>query len=631
MAKTKSVLKTEPKLKVQLSEAQKQVPNNFYNYDVSFIVGLWGSGKTLSAIHTAIIARRKYGYDKIYITRPVVKNNLGILPGPQPLWSKVLTPKGWSTIGDINIGDCVIDHKGLSVKVVDKSRISCEDYYRVETTDGRVTHCGLNHLFFTQTINDKKHHMDKKYGHKYKGSVKSLKEIINTQYNKNGKLNHFLPINAAVEFDNISEKFIPPYVMGCLLGDGSLSDSISICKPEIELKQRCKELLELKGITLNYKDDEITSTITDDYFKGNKVSKIYIACKDGLEKEYKSRYDLEQDTGLTSNEIFCYSDSNKPIKDYIIKSKESDIKYTNRVKNELYKLNLLGKKANEKFIPREYIYNSSIEDRLELLRGLLDTDGTNDGTCAAFTTVSEKLCKDIIELVRSLGGRANYYTRDRREESKMYDNHNIISRQISYEVCINLLNYNPFYISRKADRYNPKSTHLPRISSIEKIGKTDIQCILLDSDDGLYITDDYIVTHNSMEDKLGPYMFPIIQNFEICQGKEVTEKELTDGKIEIIPVETAKGMTFVNSIVLVDEFEDFDYQDFITILTRTGQDSKMIFMGSKQQIDRSMKNYSCYPIVEKLKESGLVGWTELEGNFRNESIGPIIDYLENNK
>lgn len=152
--------------------------------------------------------------------------------------------------------------------------------------------------------------------------------------------------------------------------------------------------------------------------------------------------------------------------------------------------------------------------------------------------------------------------------------------------------------------------------------------------DKIYITRPVVknnlgILPGSIDDKMGPYMFPIIQNFEICQGKEITEKELADGKIEIIPVETAKGMTFVNSIVIVDEFEDFDKQDFITIMTRLGKDSKMIWCGSKQQIDKSMSKISCYPIVEELMISGLVGAVELEANFRNDSLKPIMDYLEN--
>ena len=74
-------IKTEPKLRIELSEQQKKVTTNFYTYDISFVVGKWGSGKSASAIHTAITAKRKWGYDKIFITKPIVRNNLGILPG----------------------------------------------------------------------------------------------------------------------------------------------------------------------------------------------------------------------------------------------------------------------------------------------------------------------------------------------------------------------------------------------------------------------------------------------------------------------------------------------------------------------------------------------------------------------
>ena len=87
----------------------------------------------------------------------------------------------------------------------------------------------------------------------------------------------------------------------------------------------------------------------------------------------------------------------------------------------------------------------------------------------------------------------------------------------------------------------------------------------------------------SIEDKMYPYVFPIVQNLEICQGKENTIRMRKDGAIEIMPIGVAKGVTFVDSVVIVDEFQDMDYEDFRTILTRLGQDSKIIFCGSKEQ------------------------------------------------
>ena len=77
----KRVLKTEPKLKVDLNEEQKEFVELFYQYDVNFLLGDFGSGKSLAAVHTALKSFRKKQFDSIWITRPMLKNQLGALPG----------------------------------------------------------------------------------------------------------------------------------------------------------------------------------------------------------------------------------------------------------------------------------------------------------------------------------------------------------------------------------------------------------------------------------------------------------------------------------------------------------------------------------------------------------------------
>lgn len=133
----------------------------------------------------------------------------------------------------------------------------------------------------------------------------------------------------------------------------------------------------------------------------------------------------------------------------------------------------------------------------------------------------------------------------------------------------------------------------------------------------------------TLEEKMAPYTFPLIQNLEVCQGKEQTEKMLKDGLIKIMPIEVAKGVSFMKSVVIVDEFQDMDYVDFRTILTRLGKDSKMIFCGSKQQIDKAIGKNSCYYKIERLKQSNLVGFKTLTANHRNPILTDIINYLEN--
>lgn len=133
-----------------------------------------------------------------------------------------------------------------------------------------------------------------------------------------------------------------------------------------------------------------------------------------------------------------------------------------------------------------------------------------------------------------------------------------------------------------------------------------------------------------IEDKLSPYIFPIMQNLEVCQGKESTDKMQKEGLIKIMPIEVAKGVTFMKSVVIVDEFQDMDYEDFRTIITRLGEGSKIIFCGSEQQISRLIgKKNSCINSALKLEHSGLVGFKILTSNHRNPILTKIIKYLEN--
>ena len=78
----KRKLVSEPKLRENLNEEQKKVIENYYNYDVTFVEGLWGSGKTFVCVAAAIKSFRKKEINKIVITRPfIVDKGLGALPG----------------------------------------------------------------------------------------------------------------------------------------------------------------------------------------------------------------------------------------------------------------------------------------------------------------------------------------------------------------------------------------------------------------------------------------------------------------------------------------------------------------------------------------------------------------------
>lgn len=131
-----------------------------------------------------------------------------------------------------------------------------------------------------------------------------------------------------------------------------------------------------------------------------------------------------------------------------------------------------------------------------------------------------------------------------------------------------------------------------------------------------------------IKEKLDPYVAPIVHNFNMLQATSTTDKMMKDKMIEILPVEFAKGITYVDSVVIVDEYEDLNYEDFRMMLSRLGRASKIIFCGSKEQIDRSIGKKSCIYDTMKLKDSGLVGYSTLKENHRNPAIKRITDFLE---
>lgn len=131
-----------------------------------------------------------------------------------------------------------------------------------------------------------------------------------------------------------------------------------------------------------------------------------------------------------------------------------------------------------------------------------------------------------------------------------------------------------------------------------------------------------------IREKLEPMIAPIVHNFNMCQSPNTTEKMMSDKEIQILPVDFAKGITYVNSVVIVDEYQDLDYEDFRMMLSRLGVNSKLIFCGSKEQIHRSIGRSSCVYDTMKLEESSLVGYSTLKSNHRNPAIMDVIKYLE---
>ena len=352
----------------------------------------------------------------------------------QPLSAKILTPKGWVLMAEIKKGDFVISVDGTPTMVTGVYPQGEKEIFNITFSDGSSTECCGEHLWAVQEGHRRSNRLFKHYG---KYQVKSTEQLISHGlYTKRGYKNFSIPVTRPVQFDKRLVA-IHPYLMGTLLGNGGMTQG------SIIISSADKEII-----------DNISSVMHDDLI---------------LKK--KNDYDYS----------FCSLKKGK-----------------NSLLNSLRFYKLHGCYSNNKFIPDDYKYNS-IENRIELLRGLMDTDGyaSKNGFNVQYCTVSQKLADDVTELVNSLGGTVTATTKI----PKYTYNNKRLEGQLAYTLSLCLPpEINPFKLSRKRDRVVGKTKYQPKrfIVSIDFVGHKQAQCISIDHERHLYLTDNYIVTHNTI-------------------------------------------------------------------------------------------------------------------------------------
>jgi phosphate starvation-inducible PhoH-like protein len=180
----------------------------------------------------------------------------------------------------------------------------------------------------------------------------------------------------------------------------------------------------------------------------------------------------------------------------------------NPVTGAMRRLGLAGARSSTKFIPDDYLFNAP-DVRLAVLQGLLDTDGgpvTQRGrTCRIqYTTVSDRLRDDVVFLVQSLGGVV--YQRTRVAEGRkpgLARGRDIHHRSDAHILDIRLPEgVVPFRLARKAAKYDATGGGRPMrfIDRIEPAGTEEAVCIQVAAADSLYVTEDFLLTHNTLND-----------------------------------------------------------------------------------------------------------------------------------
>jgi phosphate starvation-inducible protein PhoH and related proteins len=455
-------------------------------------VGPAGTGKTYLAMAKAVNALQTKQVTRIILTRPAVEagERLGFLPGTlsekidpylrplydalydmmdpelipklmsagvievaplaymrgraQPLFTKVLTPNGFRPIGRLRVGDLVIGSDGSPTEVLGVYPQGFKEIYRIHAQDGSSTLASGDHLWAVYTRKDRSSGKPPR--------VLQTKEMIG-----NLRAAHYhryeLPLlSAPVGF---ASRPVPldPYALGLLLGDGCVT-----CRTTPSFATSDPELAESLGQLIP-----------------------------GIEVRRASEVDYVLNRVRRPGEV---------------------ITIENPVIGAMRRLGLAGTRSNTKFIPTDYLFNTS-DVRLAVLQGLLDSDSgpvTQQGrTCRIqFATVSDRLRDDVVLLVRSLGGIV--YQRTKAAAGRkpgLARGRDVHHRSDAHVLDVRLpRGVVPFRLARKAAKYAATGGGRPMrfIDRIEPAGTGEAVCIQVAAADSLYVTEDFLLTHNTLND-----------------------------------------------------------------------------------------------------------------------------------
>ena len=327
-------------------------------------------------------------------------------------------------MGEIKVGEYVIGMDGKPKKVLGVFPQGKKKIYRVRFSDTHYADCCEEHLWSIRTPLATQHSRPFKTV-----ALKDFKDNLRNKHN----YKWCIPISEPVQFDNGFKPIIKPYLLGVLIGDGSLTGGrVVVTNASPHILEKITALVEgMDNIEVTPRWDDLGNTYNTSFTRIRQVG------RNPLVEE------LER-MGLNVTSYF-------------------------------------------KKIPEEYKY-LPVEDRLELLRGLLDTDGyvAPDGSIR-FSSSSKQLVEDVQWVAQSLGGvtRGVRYKKTNFGTDSWYTT---INPAKGMEIVTK-----PF----KAERVTKDRKYFPArmIHGVEFIGEEECQCISVE--DQHYLTDNFIVTHNT--------------------------------------------------------------------------------------------------------------------------------------
>lgn len=362
---------------------------------------------------------------------------IGDQPGlgkQNPVTTPILTPTGWVPMGTLKVGDLVGTVDGTFTKVTGVFPQGIQRVYEIHFRDGTKAECGKEHLWSVSSP------LRRKRARKSERSMwitKTTADLIEGGLrlpdigDNRVRAKWFIPLVEPVQHP-YQDLPIDPYVLGILIGDGCL----------------------VNGAT-SFSNPDFDSDI-----------------RENVRKRLPVGFGITEDRSPNCPRFFIVCGKNA----HSIKWAISDMG--------------LDVHSAEKFIPHSYQF-ASVAQRWDLLRGLMDTDGSCKSNRATFHTTSLKLADGVAQLVRSLGGVAIVRGYDRSAEEKPYE----------YQVNIKTFEC-PFLTSRKSVQWKAPNRYAP-IKYIQDIVDTgrDIEqvCISVAHPSHLYVMNDYVVTHNTVQ------------------------------------------------------------------------------------------------------------------------------------
>lgn len=399
-----------------------------------------------------------------YVEKPV-SNGSG---KAQPYSERIMTPTGITTIGKLKVGDLVYNRFGKAERVTHIFEKGKLNVYKVTTSDGREILVNKDHLF---TVYNSRGELNE---------TLSLESMITTglwkdnSYKPGSKIYRYaLPINEAIEYPTAKINY-DPYTVGALLGDGCLTGE------HIQISADDKKKFVLGKIVAN-------NPCLSGYRRNSEKNYTWAFILNGQQSSYKG---TKHKHYLAQNEDICLP--------------SEVIQYT-----------------KNKSIPNELIHGS-IKQRYELINGLFDTDGSarlvksrSNISSITFSSVNKVLIDQVTEILRSLGYLV-FVTKEDRRGKKHADN-NYVYKSIEYTLKVKSTWEKECKLFTIPDKLNKvksskktrfKHTDRVKIVSVEKLGyQENMRCIMVDDDEHLYVSGDYVVSHNTTLFFAIPYAF----------------------------------------------------------------------------------------------------------------------------